>query len=156
MRNASILIFAAFATLLSSCGDDQSPTQPKKEYYCNGNYKTYTSLTDFFNECPDQWCEYTGTLMSHAYYNNGGCKPQVSVPNSSSSAIVSSSSKPRSSSSSRPRSSSSVDVCPTKKCDCTPGFDKIYKEVMGEYTASGMAHSSFAKEEAAKRAGCIL
>lgn len=153
MRKASILILAAFATLLSSCGDDQSPTKPKKEYYCNGNYKTYSSEESFFYECPDVWCEYTGSLMSHWFYNQGYCKPQVSTPKSSSSAIVSSSSRPMSSSSARPKSSSSA--CPTTKCECSLMFKDIFSAARKSPACTALGEQRCA-ESVARQVGCTL
>lgn len=173
MRAATALaaFSAAVAIIVTSCDSGSTPPSAPKEEgrYCAYN-KNYYNDYDYYNYCPSVLCAYTGYNMTGYDYDSGRCVPPV----------ASSSSTPRSSSSERTfccpydgkcyvgrtsydqncvqttSSSSSVDVCPTNKCDCTPGFDKIYKEVMGEYTAIGMAHSSFAKEEAAKRAGCTL
>lgn len=152
MSKASILIFAALATLLSSCGDE-SPTNPEKDYYCSGDGKTYSSDESFSYECPDVWCEYTGTLMTHWSYNKGFCKPQVSAPNSSSSAIVSSSSRPRSSSSARPRSSSST--CQANKCECSLMFKEMLSTSMKSAACAGLGEQKCA-ESVARQVGCTL
>lgn len=153
MSKASILIFAAFATLLSSCGDE-SPTNPEKDRYCSGDGKTYSSDESFSYECPDVWCEYTGTLMTHWSYNKGFCKPQVSTPNSSSSAIVSSSSRPRSSSSVRPRSSSAT-CSPWYMCRCSDKYKFVLEATMKTAACAGLGEQRCA-EIVAEEVGCTL
>lgn len=151
MKRAIVAAVAALS-LLASCGEEPSQPTADTGIMCVNKGKKYDTEYEYYMDCPSEWCKYTKSYMTQNQYKDIG----LCTPKSSSSAIVSSSSRPRSSSSARPMSSSSVDVCPTKKCDCTPGFDEVYREVMGEYAAIGMAHSSGAKSEAARRAGCTL
>lgn len=174
MRKACLL---AFTMLLLSCGGD-TPTEPKKDYYCSGNYKTYATYEAYYAECPSMWCTYSNTYMT-AYYFREHCTMENFQRSSSSQVVPSSSSAlpqqyccqydgacyasktvydlnckaPMSSSS--PKSSSSVDVCPTNKCDCNPIYKSTYETMMKSPSYASMGEQ-YARQRVAQQVGCTL